>query len=122
MRSRKTGAIVTIALSFNNRGPFGGFYRYIGEEETYKVFRDTMTSSESKDVQLDALPAYDRQDLEFIDAIRAGREPEASVASCVPTMALLDKIQKSMDISFRSLWIASSFCMTKAFLKSPDPR
>jgi 2-hydroxy-4-carboxymuconate semialdehyde hemiacetal dehydrogenase len=97
MRSRKTGAIVTIALSFNNKGPFGGFYRYIGEEDTYRVFRDTMTSSDNKDVQLDALPAYDRQDLEFIDAIRTGREPEASVASCVPTMALLDKIQKSMD-------------------------
>ena len=22
-----------MAMSFNNKGPFGGFYRYIGEEE-----------------------------------------------------------------------------------------
>ena len=35
------------------RGPFGGFYRYIGEEETYKVYRDSMTDSDGKDVPLD---------------------------------------------------------------------
>ena len=97
MRSKKTGTIISIALSFNNKGPFGGFYRYIGEEETFRVFRDTMTNSESRDVHLDSMPAYDRQDLEFVSAIRSGREPESSIASCVPTMALLARIQKSMD-------------------------
>ena len=40
-----------MAMSFNNKGPFGGFYRYIGEEETYKVYRDSMTDSEGKDVR-----------------------------------------------------------------------
>jgi 2-hydroxy-4-carboxymuconate semialdehyde hemiacetal dehydrogenase len=98
MRS-KNGPLVSMALSFNNRGPFGGFYRYIGEEETYKIYRDSMTDSEGKEVPLDGVPAFDRQDVEFVSAIREGREPESSAASCVPTMALLDKIEKSMNRS-----------------------
>jgi 2-hydroxy-4-carboxymuconate semialdehyde hemiacetal dehydrogenase len=96
MKSKK-GPLFTMAMSFNNKGPFGGFYRYIGEEETYKVYRDSMTDSEGKDVVFeDNVPAFDRQDIEFVGAIREGREPESSAASVVPTMALLDKIDKSM--------------------------
>ena len=90
MKSKK-GPLFTMAMSFNNKGPFGGFYRYIGEEETYKVYRDSMTDSEGNDVQLDDVPAFDRQDVEFVGAIREGREPESSAASVVPTMALLTR-------------------------------
>jgi 2-hydroxy-4-carboxymuconate semialdehyde hemiacetal dehydrogenase len=96
MKSKK-GPIFTMAMSFNNKGPFGGFYRYIGEEDTYKVYRDSMTDSDGKDVQLDPTLAFDRQDIEFVAAIREGREPESSAASCAKTMALLDKIDKAMN-------------------------
>ena len=96
MKSKK-GPLFSMAMSFNNKGPFGGFYRYIGEEETYKVYRDSMTDSEGKDVQLDGIAAFDRQDVEFVGAIREGREPESSAASVVKTMALLDKIDKAMN-------------------------
>ncbi len=98
MKSSK-GPLFTMAMSFNNKGPFGGFYRYIGEEETYKVYRDSMTDSEGKEVQFDDNTlAFDRQDIEFVAAIREGREPESSAASVVPTMALLDKIDKAMNV------------------------
>ena len=96
MKSRK-GPLFSMAMSFNNKGPFGGFYRYIGEEETYKVYRDAMTDSEGKDVPLDGTPAFDRQDVEFASAIREGREPESSAQSCLPTMALLDRIDRVMQ-------------------------
>jgi 2-hydroxy-4-carboxymuconate semialdehyde hemiacetal dehydrogenase len=96
MRSRK-GQLFTMAMSFNNKGPFGGFYRYIGEEETYKVYRDSMTDSEGREVPLDSVAAFDRQDIEFTSAIREGREPESSAASCLPTMALLDRIDRVMN-------------------------
>jgi 2-hydroxy-4-carboxymuconate semialdehyde hemiacetal dehydrogenase len=96
MKSKK-GPLFSMAMSFNNKGPFGGFYRYIGEEETYKIYRDSMTDSEGKEVPLDGVAAFDRQDVEFTSAIREGREPESSAASCLPTMALLDKIEKSMN-------------------------
>jgi 2-hydroxy-4-carboxymuconate semialdehyde hemiacetal dehydrogenase len=90
------GTLFTMAMSFNNKGPFGGFYRYIGEEDTYKVYRDSMTDSEGKEVVLDSVAAFDRQDVEFVSAIREGREPESSAASVVPTMALLDGIHRAM--------------------------
>jgi len=93
----KRGPLFSMAMSFNNKGPFGGFYRYIGEEETYKVYRDSMTDSEGKDVPLDQTAAFDRQDVEFVSALREGREPESSATSVVPTMALLDKIDRSMN-------------------------
>ncbi len=94
MRSKK-GPLMSMALSFNNKGPFGGFYRYIGEEDTYKVFRETMTDSEGNEVDLGGV-AFELQDQEFIGAIREGRQPESSAASCVPAMALLDRIEKAM--------------------------
>jgi 2-hydroxy-4-carboxymuconate semialdehyde hemiacetal dehydrogenase len=95
MKSTK-GPLFSMAMSFNNKGPFGGFYRYIGEEDTYKVYRDSLTDSDGKEVPLDGTPAFDRQDVEFTSAIREGREPESNAESCLPTMALLDRIEKAM--------------------------
>ena len=89
--------VFTMAMSFNNKGPFGGFYRYIGEEETYKVYRDSMTDSGGQEVLLDPTPAFDRQDIEFTSALREGREPESGAASCLPTMSLLDRIDRAMS-------------------------
>ena len=93
----KEGRSSRMAMSFNNKGPFGGFYRYIGEEETYKVYRDSMTDSEGQGRAARRRAAFDRQDVEFVSAIREGREPESSAASCLPTMALLDRIDKAME-------------------------
>jgi hypothetical protein len=56
-----------------------------------------MVDGEGKDVALDSVPAFDRQDVEFVSAIREGREPESSAASVLPTMALLDKIDRAMN-------------------------
>ena len=99
MRSKKMKAMISMALSFNNKGPFGGFYRYIGEEETYKIYRDSMVDSEGKEVPLPSVLAFELQDVEFVSAIRERREPESSAASCVPTMVLLDKIDRSMTVN-----------------------
>jgi 2-hydroxy-4-carboxymuconate semialdehyde hemiacetal dehydrogenase len=90
------GPLYSMAMSFNNKGPFGGFYRYIGEEETYKVYRDSMTDSDGNEVPLDGTTAFDRQDVEFTSAIREQREPESSARSCLPTMVLLDRIEQAM--------------------------
>lgn len=95
MRS-ESGILFSMAMSFNNKGPFGGFYRYIGEEETYKVFREEITDSEGNDLSRPG-SAFEIQDREFVAAIREGREPESSAASCVPAMALLERIQAIMD-------------------------
>ncbi|MDB6001851.1 MAG: 4-carboxy-2-hydroxymuconate semialdehyde dehydrogenase [Rhizobacter sp.] len=97
MRSpRHGGALVTLALSFNNRGPFGGFYRYIGEEETYRAHRDELLDSRGQVVATEGASGITRQDAEFIAAIRESRMPESSVAACLPAMRLLDRIEKAM--------------------------
>jgi 2-hydroxy-4-carboxymuconate semialdehyde hemiacetal dehydrogenase len=93
----KHGPLFSMAMSFNNKGPFGGFYRYIGEEDTYKVYRDSMTDSEGREIPLEPTLAFDRQDVEFTSAIREEREPESSAQSCLPTMALLDGIERAMQ-------------------------
>ena len=68
----------------------------IQDYPTYRVYRDSMTDSDGKEVTLDNVPAFDRQDVEFVGAIREGREPESSAASVLPTMVLLDKADKAM--------------------------
>src|SRR5215472_6164003 len=81
----KNGPLFTMAMSFNNKGPFGGFYRYIGEEDTFKIYRDSMTDSEGKEIALDSVPAFDRQDVEFVSAIREGRAIDGAVGQNRPS-------------------------------------
>lgn len=94
LRSRG-GVLATLALSFNNRGPFGGFYRYIGEEDTFHAFRDALKDHEGQAVALTG-NGFATQDQEFIAAILEGREPEASFTSCLPSMRLLDRLECAM--------------------------
>ncbi|MBB3139614.1 Gfo/Idh/MocA family oxidoreductase [Halomonas organivorans] len=97
LRSRR-GVLATLALSFNNRGPFGGFYRYIGEEDTFLAFRDELEDHRGESVPLSGSGFLD-QDREFVAAIREGRAPEASFSSCLPSMRVLDRLQRSMASS-----------------------
>ncbi|RZS81407.1 Gfo/Idh/MocA family oxidoreductase [Pigmentiphaga kullae] len=97
MRSRKRGTLLTMAMSFNNKGPFGGFYRYIGEEDTYRAFRDELTDSDGKVVEMPgAQPAFEAQDTEFIAALREGRPSRCDIASVLPAMRALDGIDRIM--------------------------
>ncbi|WP_136068700.1 Gfo/Idh/MocA family oxidoreductase [Modicisalibacter radicis] len=89
------GTLATLALSFNNHGPFGGFYRYIGEENTLLAYRDELKDHEGNAVPL-STPGFHAQDTEFVTAIIEGRVPEASFPSCLPTMRILDKLSQHM--------------------------
>ena len=93
-----TGALLSLVLSFNNRGPFGGFYRYIGVQDTYHVFRDGLEDGERKAVPLSG-GAFADQDAEFVAAIRDRRRPEASARDCLPAMAVLDRIDRCLVAS-----------------------
>lgn len=95
MRSRD-GVLISMALSFNNRGPFGGFYRYIGDEGTYRVYRDELRDHDDRVIEL-AGSGIEQQDREFIAAIREARRPESDIESCLPAMRLLAAIERSMQ-------------------------
>ncbi|MFD3533316.1 Gfo/Idh/MocA family oxidoreductase [Streptomyces sp. NPDC058664] len=94
----ENGAICTLSLSFNNDGPLGTFFRYIGDTGTYIArYDDLFTGKEEPidvsgvDVSMDGIELQDR---EFVAAIREGREPNSSLAqviSCYRTLAALEQ-------------------------------
>jgi 2-hydroxy-4-carboxymuconate semialdehyde hemiacetal dehydrogenase len=93
-----SGALCTLALSFNNDGPLGTFFRYICDNGTYIARYDELVDGRDAPVDLSAVaPSMDGielQDREFFAAIRDGREPNASVQQCLPAMQTLDALGK----------------------------
>jgi 2-hydroxy-4-carboxymuconate semialdehyde hemiacetal dehydrogenase len=95
-----SGALCTLALSFNNDGPLGTTFRYIGDTGTYVAVYDDLVDGEDKPVDLSGLgvaaDGIENQDREFVTAVREGREPEASVARCLPAMQVLDRLEREL--------------------------
>lgn len=94
-----SGAICTLSLSFNNKGPLGTFFRYICDNGTYIARYDDLYDGEEKKIDLTGVAVSNNGieliDREFFAAIREGREPNASVAQCLDAMRTLDRIEKS---------------------------
>ena len=91
------GCLVTSANSFNNHGPISATYRFIGEEATCFIEKGKLLDSEGAEIPLEGDSGIGVQDREFIDAIKGGRKPFTSCEACLPTMSILDRLQKSMD-------------------------
>ena len=95
-----SGAICTLSLSFNNDGPFGTYFRYIGDTATYLArYDDLYTGKEEKiDVSQVAVSmnGIELQDREFFAAIREGREPNSSVASVLPCYQVLHQLEQQL--------------------------
>jgi 2-hydroxy-4-carboxymuconate semialdehyde hemiacetal dehydrogenase len=97
------GAICTLSLSFNNDGPLGTFFRYIGDTGTYIARYDDLF--DGKDQRIDvsgvavSMNGIELQDREFFAAIREGREPEASVAQVLPCYQVLHGLERQLAVS-----------------------
>lgn len=93
-----SGATCSLALSFNNDGPFGTFFRYICDKGTYTASYDDLFDGYNKPVDLSAVAVcmngIELQDREFITAIREGREPNASVQQVLPAMETLHRLEQ----------------------------
>jgi 2-hydroxy-4-carboxymuconate semialdehyde hemiacetal dehydrogenase len=93
------GAIFTLSLSFNNNGPLGSFYRYICDNGTYIARYDDLFDGYDKPVDLSkvaiSMNGVELEDREFIAAIREGREPNGSVAQCLPAMRVMGQLEKT---------------------------
>ncbi len=89
-----------MALSFNNNGPLGTFFRYICDNGTYIARYDDLVDGNEKPVDLTGVAmsndGIELQDREFFAAIAEGREPNASVAQCLPTMQVIDRLERSL--------------------------
>lgn len=91
-----SGALCTLALSFNNDGPFGTTFRYICDGGTYLARYDDLTDGHGDPVDVSAVASaadgIEIQDREFFGAVRDGREPNASARQCLPVMEQLDRL------------------------------
>ena len=87
------GAICTLSLSFNNDGPLGTFFRYIGDTGTYIARYDDLFTGKDEKIDVSgvdvSMNGIELQDREFFAAIREGREPNASVAQVLPCYQVL---------------------------------
>jgi len=94
------GAICTLSLSFNNEGPLGTFFRYIGDTGTYIARYDDLFNGRDEKIdvsQVDvSMNGIELQDREFFAAIREGREPNASVAQVLPCYEVLHQLEQQL--------------------------
>ncbi|MEY4155417.1 MAG: hypothetical protein RJB64_138 [Pseudomonadota bacterium] len=94
------GAICTLSLSFNNDGPLGTFFRYIGDTGTYIARYDDLFNGKEEKIdvsQVDvSMNGIELQDREFFAAIREGREPNSSIAQVLPCYQVLHQLEQQL--------------------------
>jgi len=95
-----SGAICTLSLSFNNKGPLGTFFRYICDNGTYIARYDDLVDGDQNPIDLSkvdvSMNGIELQDREFFAAIRENRAPNASVAQCLTAMQTLDRLDQCL--------------------------
>ncbi len=95
------GAICTLSLSFNNDGPLGTFFRYIGDTGTYIARYDDLVDGKETKIDVSkvdvSMNGIELQDREFFAAIREKREPNASVAQVLPCYQVLHDLEQQLN-------------------------
>lgn len=96
----ESGAICTLSLSFNNDGPLGTFFRYIGDTGTYIARYDDLVNGKEEPIDVSkvdvSMNGIELQDREFISAIREGRDPNSSVAKVFDCYRVLGELEKQL--------------------------
>lgn len=95
------GAICTLSLSFNNDGPLGTYFRYIGDTGTYLARYDDLYTGKEEQIDVSkvdvSMNGIELQDREFFAAIKEGREPNASVAQVLPCYQVLHQLELQLN-------------------------
>jgi 2-hydroxy-4-carboxymuconate semialdehyde hemiacetal dehydrogenase len=91
------GAICTLSLSFNNDGPLGTFFRYIGDTGTYIARYDDLVTGKDEKIDVSkvdvSMNGIELQDREFFAAIEQDREPNASVGQVLDCYETLKRLE-----------------------------
>ena len=94
------GAICTLSLSFNNDGPLGTFFRYIGDTGTYIARYDDLVNGKDDKIDVSkvdvSMNGIELQDREFLSAITQGREPNASVGQVLDCYRTLKQLEDTL--------------------------
>ncbi len=95
-----SGAICTLSLSFNNDGPLGTFFRYIGDTATYIARYDDLVNGKEEPIDVSkvdvSMNGIELQDREFVAAIREGREPNSSVQKVFDCYRVLGELEQQL--------------------------
>ena len=95
------GAICTLSLSFNNDGPLGTYFRYIGDTGTYLARYDDLYTGKEEQIDVSkvdvSMNGIELQDREFFAAIKEGREPNSSVAQVLPCYKVLHNLEQQLS-------------------------
>ena len=96
-----SGAICTLSLSFNNDGPLGTFFRYIGDTATYLARYDDLLTGKDEKIDVSkvdmSMNGIELQDREFFAAIREGREPNSSVSQVLNCYQVLHDLELQLS-------------------------
>ncbi len=96
-----SGAICTLSLSFNNKGPQGTFFRYICDNGTYVAYYDDLEDGDKNKIDLSkvdvSMNGIELQDREFFAAIKENREPNASIQQTIGAMQVLDRLERMLQ-------------------------
>jgi len=97
----EAGQILTLSLSFNNDGPLGTFFRYIGDTATYIARYDDLVTGHEEPIDLSGVAisnnGIELQDREFIAAIKDGREPNGSVSQVLDCYRVIGELAASLE-------------------------
>jgi 2-hydroxy-4-carboxymuconate semialdehyde hemiacetal dehydrogenase len=97
----ESGAICTLSLSFNNDGPLGTFFRYIGDSATYIARYDDLVNGKEEPIDVSkvdvSMNGIELQDREFVAAIREGREPNSSVAQVLDCYRVIGQLAADLE-------------------------
>jgi 2-hydroxy-4-carboxymuconate semialdehyde hemiacetal dehydrogenase len=95
------GQILSLALSFNNDGPLGTFFRYIGDTGTYIARYDDLVNGKEEPIDVSqvavSMNGIELQDREFVAAIREGREPVSSVGGVIECYRVIGELAASLE-------------------------
>jgi 2-hydroxy-4-carboxymuconate semialdehyde hemiacetal dehydrogenase len=96
----ESGAICTLSLSFNNDGPLGTYFRYIGDTGTYLARYDDLYTGKEEQIDVSqvavSMNGIELQDREFFAAIKEGREPNSSVAQVLDCYRVLHDLEQQL--------------------------
>ena len=96
-----SGTILTLSLSFNNNGPFGSFFRYIGDNGTYKALYDDLVDGKDQKIDVSkvdvSMNGIELEDREFFAAIKEKRQPKSTVKDVMPAMETLHKLEQILN-------------------------
>ena len=95
-----SGAVCSLALSFNNDGPFGTDFRYVCDNGTFVARYDDLVDGRDNPIDVSAgyvsTDGIELQDREFVASILEEREPESSVRSGLEAMRTLHRLEQAL--------------------------